>query len=76
MSKIKFNSKTEVYSSFVSHLYQSGYYSYSIKVGFGLGEDACVAIALFNLCLLGCQSLRETLLQKLNNNKLVQFVTH
>jgi hypothetical protein len=34
-----------------------------IKVGLGLGEDACIAFALFNLCLLGCQSLRETILQ-------------
>ncbi len=40
------------------------YYSYLIKVGSGLGEDACSAVALFNLFLLGCQSLRETLLQK------------
>jgi len=30
----------------------------------GLGEDAFIALALFNLCLLGCQSLRETFLQK------------
>ncbi len=47
---------TEVYSSFVSYLYQSGYYSYLIKVGLGLGENTCVALALFNLYLLGCQS--------------------
>jgi hypothetical protein len=37
----------------VSYLYQSGYYSYLIKVGLGLSEDACVVFALFNLCLLG-----------------------
>jgi len=29
----------------------------------GLGEDTCVVLALFNLCLLGCQSLGETLLR-------------
>jgi len=46
------------------HLYQSGYYSYLIKVGLGLGEDAKGVFALFNLCLLGCTSLWETLLQK------------
>jgi hypothetical protein len=51
---------TEVYPSFVGYLYQSSYYNYLIKVGLGLGEDAF--IALFNLCLLGCQSLREALL--------------
>jgi len=55
----------KVYSSFVRYSYQSGYYSYFIKFGLGLGEDACIAaLALFYLCLLGCQSLRETLLQK------------
>jgi len=48
----------------VRYSYQSGYYSYFIKFGFGLGEDACIALALLYLCLLGCQSLRETLLQK------------
>jgi len=48
----------------VSYLYQSGYFSYLIKVGLGFGEDTCVALALFNLYLLGCQSLEETLLQK------------
>ncbi len=53
---IKFNSSSEVYSSFVSYVYQSGYYSYLIKVGLGLGEDACIVFALINLCLLGCQS--------------------
>jgi len=42
-----------------------GYYSYLIKVGLGLGEDTGVALALFNLCLQGCQSLEETLLQKI-----------
>ena len=47
----------------MSYLYQSGYYSYLIKVGLGLDEDTRVALALFNLCLLGCQSLGETLLQ-------------
>ncbi len=52
-----------MYSSFVSYLYKSGYYSYLIKVGLETGEDVCIALALFNLCLLGCQSLRETLLQ-------------
>jgi len=50
----------------VSYLYQSGYYSYLIKVGLRLGEDAHVELALFNLCLLGCQSLGETLLQNLD----------
>jgi len=47
----------------VSYFYQSGYFSYLIKVGLGLGEDTHIALALFNLCLLGCQSLGETLLQ-------------
>jgi len=47
----------------VSYLYQSGYYSYLINVGLGLGEDARVALLVFNLCLLGWQSLGETLLQ-------------
>jgi len=47
----------------VSYLYQSSYYIYLIKVGLNLGEDACVVFAFFNLCLLGCQSLRETILQ-------------
>jgi len=37
----------------VSYLYKSGYL---IKVGLGLGEDAFIALALFYLCLLGCQS--------------------
>ncbi len=36
-------------------------------VGLGLGEDAKGSSALFNLCLLGCQSLLETLLQKLHS---------
>jgi hypothetical protein len=48
----------------VSYLYQTSYYSYLIKVGLALGEDAGIGLAFFNLCLLGCQSLRETLLQK------------
>jgi len=53
----------------VRYLYQSGYYSYLIKVGLGLGlgEDAGVELASFNLCLLGCQSLGETLLQNLSS---------
>jgi len=46
------------------YLYQSGYYSYLIKVDLGLGENAKGCFALFNLCLLGCTSLWETLLQK------------
>jgi hypothetical protein len=50
----------------VSYLNQSGYYSLLIKVGFGLGEDACVWLALFNLRLLGCQSLGQTLLQNVH----------
>jgi len=33
----------------VRYLYQSGYYSYLIKVGLGLGEDANGSFALFNL---------------------------
>ncbi len=33
-----------------SYLFQSGYYSYLIKVGLGLGEDAEASFALFNLC--------------------------
>jgi len=37
-TRTEFN--TEVYSSFVRHLYKSGYYSYFIKVGLGLDEDA------------------------------------
>ncbi len=48
-----------------SYLSQSGYYSYLIKVGFGFGEDAKVSFALFNLSLLGSQSLWETLLQNM-----------
>jgi hypothetical protein len=48
----------------VGYLYQSGNYSYLIKVGLGLGEDTCIVLALFNFCLLGCQSLNETLLRK------------
>jgi len=59
---IQFN--TQVYSSFVRYLYQSGYYSYLIKVGLGLGEESKASFALFNLSLLGCQSLWETILQK------------
>jgi len=42
----------------VRYLYQL------IKVGLGLGEEAKVSCALFNLSLLGCQSLQEILLQK------------
>ncbi len=54
----------------MSYLYQSGYYSYLIKVGLGLSEDARIALALFNLSLLGCQSLGETLLRSyINANK-------
>jgi len=49
----------------VRYLYQSGYCSYLIKVGLGLGEDAKVSFPLFNLSLLGCQSFWETLLQNL-----------
>ncbi len=52
----------------MGYLYQSSYYSYLIRVGLGSGEDACIALALFNLCLLGCQSLRETLLRKKHSN--------
>ncbi len=43
---VQFN--TEVYSSFVRYLYQSGYYSYLIKTGFGLGENTKSSFALFN----------------------------
>jgi len=35
-------------------------------VGLGLGEDICIAIALFNFCLLGCQSLRESSYKKVS----------
>jgi len=48
----------------MSYLYQLiSFYSYVIKVGLGLDEDTHNVIALFNLCLLGWQSLRETLLR-------------
>jgi len=39
--------------------------SYLIKVGLGLGEDARVALVLFDLCLLSCQSLEEILLRNI-----------
>ncbi len=48
----------------MSYLYQSGYYSYLIRVGLGFGEDTQIVLALFTLCLLGCQSLGETLFGK------------
>jgi len=46
---------------FIHNLYQSGYYSYLIKIGLGLGQDAHVALVLFLICLLGLQSLEQTL---------------
>ncbi len=60
-NNLTFQFNTEVYSSFVSYLYQSDYYTYLIKVGLGLGEHACIAFELFYLCLLRCQRLRQTL---------------
>jgi len=48
----------------VRYLYQSGYYSYLIKVGLGLGEDTKVSFALFNLSLLGCQNFGINFLTK------------
>jgi len=57
--------------SFVRYLYQYSYYIYLIKVGLGLGEDTKVSFAIFNLSLLGCQSLWETLLR--NDKKISGF---
>ncbi len=53
------------------YVYKSGNYSYLIKAGLGLGEDTWACLHLLILCLLGCQSLRETLLCKV---KLTQDV--
>jgi len=45
-------SSIQYWSLFIicSFLYQSSYYSYLIKVGLGLGEEANDSFALFNLC--------------------------
>ncbi len=58
----------------MSYLQQSSYYSYLIKVGSGLSEGACVGFALFNLCLLDCQNLRETLLR--NTQFTLKVIVH
>jgi hypothetical protein len=39
---------TEVLFIICNYLYQSGYYSYLIRVGLGLGDDVKSSFALFN----------------------------
>ncbi len=45
---IEIQLSTEVLFIICDFLYQSGYHSYLIKVGLGLGEDAKSSFALFN----------------------------
>jgi hypothetical protein len=46
------------------YLFQSGYDNNLIKVGLGMGEDTCIALLLFNLWLLGCQSFKRNSFMK------------
>jgi len=48
MTLFKFSSILSIFT-ICGCLYQSGYYSYLIKIGLGLGEDTKGSFALFNL---------------------------
>jgi len=61
MTLFKFNSILKFFIIY-GYWYQSGYYSYLIRVGLGLAEGAKGSFALFNLSFLGCQSLWENFL--------------
>jgi len=49
MTLFKFNLILKLFI-ICDYLYQSGYYSYLIKVGLGMGEDNKGSFTLFNLC--------------------------
>ncbi len=73
MTQFQSKINTEVYSSFCGYLYQFGYYSYFIKFGLGLGEDAKGSFALFDLCLLGCQSFEKLFYKKATHKMLMKL---